>query len=458
MIKKTVILKAENQSQVSVTKSIEGISIQKIVMPISPLGFINLMHHADSKVNPRKAKINPIVKAIEETLQYSPELYFFCSKGILLSSIYVDILDRNRLRLSFSEEDMEGIMDGGHNAFALGRFIANVINNVNLKTWDDCVRYYRDDKNLASLKAGYESHIDKLKFSIPIEIIAPVDKDEASIEYFSNHILEICSARNANVSLTESTKSNKEGLYEDLKRSLKGSYRENIAWRSGERGTIKCDDIVALACLPLIKLHECGYFDNNSNIGSLNRISLYSQKSLCIKYYRNLMKDESVSEQQLGKYDLTDNAIRSGFELVDDIVRFFDKIYYHFPQIYNRNSGSFGRITGVLQKENETGGYISQFSGPFNTYAKKSIYSYAHGFFYPIVCALTTLMVFKNGKLKWKINPLTIDLDDEKVINNFAFYIDVVKQVQYDPQKVGKSNLSYKVADIVLKNIMDDMA
>ncbi len=70
---KSVILKSENQTQVSVTRSIEGICIQKIVMPISPLGFINLMHHADSKVNPRKAKINPIVKAIEETLQFSPE-------------------------------------------------------------------------------------------------------------------------------------------------------------------------------------------------------------------------------------------------------------------------------------------------------------------------------------------------------------------------------------------------
>ena len=110
---KSVILKSENQTQVSVTRSIEGICIQKIVMPISPLSFINLMHHADSKVNPRKAKINPIVKAIEETLQFSPELYFFSSKGILLSSIYVDLLDRNRVRLSFSEEEMEGIMDGG---------------------------------------------------------------------------------------------------------------------------------------------------------------------------------------------------------------------------------------------------------------------------------------------------------------------------------------------------------
>ena len=140
----------------------------------------------------------------------------------------------------------------GHNAFALCRFIANVINDDNLITWDDCIRYYRNEDTFASLKVGYESHIGQLKFSIPIEVIAPVDKDEASIEYFSNHILEICSARNANVSLNEATKSNKEGLYEDLKRCLKGSYRENIAWRSGEPGTIKCDDIVALACLPLI--------------------------------------------------------------------------------------------------------------------------------------------------------------------------------------------------------------
>ena len=169
------------------------------------------------------------------------------------------------------------------------------------------------------------------------------------------------------------------------------------------------------------------------------------------------MKDKSVSEQQLGKYDLTDNAIRSGFELVDDIVRFFDKIYYHFPMVYNRNSGSFGRITGVVQKENETGGYISKFIGPFNTYPKRSIYNYAYGFFYPIICALTSLMVFENGKLKWRINPLTINFEDEKVINNFTFYIDMVKQVQYDPQKVGKSSLSYKVADIVLQNIMNEM-
>lgn len=68
--------------------------------------------------------------------------------------------------------------------------------------------------------------------------------------------------------------------------------------------------------------------------------------------------------------------------------------------VYNRNSGSFGRITGVVQKENETGGYISKFTGPFNTYPKRSIYNYAYGFFYPIICALTSLMGFRERQVE----------------------------------------------------------
>ena len=124
---KYVILKASNQTQISIIKSLEGVDIQRIAMPISPVDFIKLLHFADSKVNPRKAKINPIVKAIEETLEYSPELYYFYSKGILLSTLYFDLLDRNRVRLSFSEDEIEGIMDGGHNAFALGSYEKSVI-------------------------------------------------------------------------------------------------------------------------------------------------------------------------------------------------------------------------------------------------------------------------------------------------------------------------------------------
>ncbi len=452
---KSVILKVNNQAQISISKSLEGIGIQRVTMPLSPLDFIKLLHFADSKVNPRKAKINSIVKSIEETLENYPELYYFYSKGILLSTLYFDLLERNRVRLSFSEDEIEGIMDGGHNAFALARYIARILMHKELKTWDDCIIYYRDEDNFKKLKTECELNSDSLKFSIPIEIIAPIDKDEASIEYYSNHIIEICSARNANVSLTESTKSNKEGLYEDLKNSLKGNYKENIAWKSGESGNIKCDDVVALACLPLIKLGESGYFAKYNNIGSLNRISLYSQKSTCVKYYRNLMKDNNISELQLGKYNIIDSAVKSGFELVNDIIRFCDKVYYYFPYIYNFNAGSFGRIKGVTQKENKTGGYISKYTGPFNTFEKKSTYDYAYGFFYPIICGLTELMKIENNKLSWIINPMTINFESDDIKQCFGIYTDAIKEMQYDPQKVGKSGLSYKLADIVMSNIIN---
>ena len=84
MNKKNVIIKLnhrfENQS------SLEGKRISKIVSSISPWDFIRLLKEADNKVNPRTATVNPVVRSIEETLNISPELYFFKTKGLLIST------------------------------------------------------------------------------------------------------------------------------------------------------------------------------------------------------------------------------------------------------------------------------------------------------------------------------------------------------------------------------------
>lgn len=42
MNNKSVILKVDNQAQISISKSLEGIGIQRVTMPISPLNFIKL--------------------------------------------------------------------------------------------------------------------------------------------------------------------------------------------------------------------------------------------------------------------------------------------------------------------------------------------------------------------------------------------------------------------------------
>ena len=84
--------------------SLEGKRICKIVSSISPRDFIRLLKMADNKVNPRTATVNTIVRNIEETLSVSPELYFFKTKGLLISTQSCDPLDRNRVKLSFNDK------------------------------------------------------------------------------------------------------------------------------------------------------------------------------------------------------------------------------------------------------------------------------------------------------------------------------------------------------------------
>ncbi len=121
-------------------------------------------------------------------------------------------------------------------------------------------------------------------------------------------------------------------------------------------------------------------------------------------------------------------------------------MYYHFPLLYNYNGGSFGRIGGVSQKSKPT------YNGPFNTY-RQSEYKYAYGFFYPIICGLTELMEMKDGILKWKVNPLTIDLSNDNNKKIFTQYMNLVRLLDYNPNKVGKENSIYYEADSLMQKL-----
>ena len=71
----TIIIKLEHSNLLQHSR--EGVKIQKIVSSISPLTFIKLLFKADTKVNPRTATVNPITKSIYETLDKSPELFWY---------------------------------------------------------------------------------------------------------------------------------------------------------------------------------------------------------------------------------------------------------------------------------------------------------------------------------------------------------------------------------------------
>ena len=80
-----------------------------------------------------------------------------------------------------------------------------------------------------------------------------------------------------------------------------------------------------------------------------------------------------------------------------------------------------------------------------------SAYQYSFGFFYPLVSGLTSLMEIDSSTatIGWKINPNEIDLSDLDLTQ----YVNIIKLVYFDPQKIGKGEVFYTEAETVFNKI-----
>jgi hypothetical protein len=426
---KDIILKLEHSN--SVQTSLQGCKIQKVVSTISPLTFIKLLNVADNKVNPRIATVNKITKSIHETLEVSPELFWFKSKGILISTETFELMDRNRVKISLSNLDFEGIMDGGHNTFAIAIFIIEKLYDKKLKSWDETKEFWNE--NYEDLLKKFEESKDLFEFSIPVEIITPTNEDGA-IEEFYDFISEICSARNNNVQLKETTKGNQVGYYDYLKNLLDDKF--SIIWKTGDSGEIKSEDIISLSSLGLIFLKENDLLP--SDVKTLNKISIYSQKGKCVDFFNDVISHADIGSDDKGKYVLTSKRVKSALALTDDILHFFDRLFIEFPNLYHQAApGKFGRISSVDHRK--------KVKAPFGTSTRLSDYQYSYGFFYPLICGLTSIMKYddRNDEIFWKVNPRNLDLSTL----DLSQYVELIKIVNFDPQKIGKGVVFYNESE-----------
>jgi hypothetical protein len=428
-----IILKLEHDF--SVQKSLQGLKIQKLSSSISPLTFSKLFRDVDIKVNPRRPKPNPITKSIHDTLREDPQLFFFKSKGLLFATESCEFLDRNRVRVTLSDIDYEGIMDGGHSCFAIASYLILVLFEVKVKDWDRCKKFWID--NYEEILSRLEARKEDFNFSIPIELITPTDEDGADLDYF-DHAPEICFGRNNNAELNEATKGNKVGFYDYLKDQLSGDFE--VIWRAGEAGRIQSADIISFSTLSLMFLKQKGVLTNEAN---LNKISIYSQKGKCVDFFNAIIAGNDVSTEEKGRYVLHSKAVKSALDLTGDIVRFFDRLYIEFPNLYHRAApGKFGRISSVDKKETRV---------PYNTIKDVSEYNYPPAFIYPLVSGLTSLMQFdeKKEEVSWKINPKNLDVSKL----DLSQYVELIKMVSWDPQKIGKGAGFYKEAENVFEKL-----
>jgi hypothetical protein len=422
--------------------------LNKIIGLLDAKGMCNLIDNADLEANPRLAKASKVTDSIRETMETSPELFMFKSKGLLVSSRICKHLERDRFQLEFQEPELEGILDGGHNTLAIAsHFISCAMEaeNFTAKTWEEVkIKWdeYRD-----KISAYIENTHDFDNFYVPIEIIYP-SKNESD---FIEHILEISSARNNNAELTETARGHHSGYYQALADILDPEVESKVEWKTNEPDKpIKAPDVIALSLIPMIVLQNEGRLPED--IQKINPVSIYSGKGLCVKIFNDIVKHPDVSEKKNSgeRIKIINPLVNSALLMMKILPKAYDLIYELFPDAYNRHSPGFGRISCVRNYDGKTkgGSYLSR--QPITKfYGKKMFYKYPDGFIIPVVCGLTQMMEIDGDKLVWKVeDPLQFIKDN--IVDIVSLLVDMVRSSEYNPQTVGKNPGSYKAVGMAV--------
>jgi hypothetical protein len=406
--------------------------------------MVRLLDIADLQANPREAKVGDVTDAIEESLDETPKLFPFKTKGILLAAGKCEARDRKRFQLYFDDEDIEGVLDGGHNLLAIALYILRkalgedqekVLRGV--KRWDLIPDVWKANRD------AIEKVKSQLDFLTPIEVIYP-QESASGRDDFEDAVLDVARARNNNAELTEETKANKAGFYDAIKDSIDPELVEEIEWKTNDGGRIKVRELVALSWIPLSRIEE-----EIPGKSEFNPVAMYRNKGQCVAAYNTLMGSDEISQRAKGEIrELKNKAVKSAIAMLSDIPSLFDLIYTEFPGAYNEASPGFGRVSSVrvwepAKAESSDPKYLSH---PARTkfYRNDCKYDFPDGFIMPLVWALGELMEYKDGKVGWKVDP--VRFVKKNLAKTLKVYYGMIQMANYDPQKVGKTGACYYLA------------
>ena len=419
-------------------------AVCRVVGFVTAKSALALIDNAELSANPRSAKVGSVTSDIIRSLTENHDLFPFKTKGILVASTQFRILERQRYEITFNEPEIEGILDGGHNALAIGLHILSTVgvSIKGVKTWEQFTKVWRDNRQQV------EANKELLEFFVPVELLIPADLGDADLrDQFSSSLVDICEARNNNVSLTDETQANKRGFYETLKEFLPSEIANNVEWRSNAGGRIKPREIVALSWITLSAANIPNGYRVNPN-------QIYRNKGHCVEVFSRMMEDKSVSnkDEATGTFELHHEGVRSALKALGQLPRVFDYIYENLPDQYNKAGGSFGKISAVKiydasKTDNPNGKYLRfQPTTPF--FEKPVTYTVPDGFIIPIIYALRRLLKREGDIVSWSVDPIIwLQRNFGEVMKSYRL---AVEMAQWDPQKVGKNISTYEYAEAVV--------
>ena len=414
--------------------------ITRVVGFIPAKHLISLFQKNILDANPRKPKVGRVTSEILDTLNETPELFQFKSKGVLIGTSNFKELQRNRYALNFEKSESEGILDGGHNMLSIGLHVIKPFLDEKvwkkIKTWEDLLEQwdvYKDDI--------YDSR-DDLDFALAAELLIPSSSDPIVVENYRIASIDICAARNNNAQLALEAKANQKGFYDEIRSRFEKvvpSLAQRIEWKTNQWESedvrpIKVRDLIALSWIPLSLLDEQGKLPESFKLPPQ---MIYSGKGKLSEYFDTLMANPEVTTQMKdGRYELHNIAIGSAFDILCDIPNIADFIVKNLPKAYNNADGKFGGIAAVIKPKH------SKALTPF--YQKEMDYKVPDGFVAPLVYGVKALLEIENGIVKWKTDPIKfLEENFDEIVRGFTL---PMKMAGLDPQKVGKSEQSYEFA------------
>jgi hypothetical protein len=411
-----------------------------------------LFDNLSLEANPRSAKTGAVTAAIIESLENTPELFPFKTKGILIGTSTYEALQRNRFQLVFSDPASEGILDGGHNMLGIGLFMLSSV--VDEQELDRISRWGEMQELWADRRAELDTVRDQFDFMVPVELLVPFDaEDPDSVQQFEMSVLDICAARNNNAQLTQETKSNKLGFYDDIRDRLPPELAARVEWKSNEWESsearpIKVRDLLALGWIPLNKANEAGLLPLDISVTPQN---IYRNKGECSKQFDRLMKHPDVSATRDGPtHELINQTVASCFDILAKLPSLYDKIYAEFPQAYNSNGFRFGSNPIVKtydptkreQAKDKTAYVATQ---PRTVFTDRAVnYRYPDGLIMPLVYGLKGIMETDGDKVVWATDPF--DFLDAYLPDIAGAYRLVLDMARFDPQKLAKNQASHEFA------------
>jgi hypothetical protein len=405
--------------------------------------FLPLLDAADLDANPRTAKVGQITNDIRESIETTPHLFPFKTKGVLVASAACRELERRRYHMTFENSEVEGILDGGHNTLAIGLHILSAAGVEDrelrkVKTWPDFKEAWtlHRDKVKALKTDTKPGEGGELDFLIPVEVLIPSEPDDdIQFEAFTSSLFEICAARNNNRQLADEAKANKKGLYDHLRTTVPADIAKRVEWKSNDGGDVKIRDIVALSWIPLSFAHL------PAGVSKPRIVDIYSGKGKCSSSFDSLMEHTEVSTQTGdGTFELHSTVIGAALSVAGAMPKLYDLIYREFPAAYNDGGGRFGRLSSVKMASDMK-------TKPVSAFTKTPVqYSYPDGFIMPLVYGLSALMrTDADGNVEWSVsNPAKFVSDTLPAV--VRRYRAIIEAFAGDPQKIGKNEGAYTIA------------